>query len=82
LFKLKTKEIRGRSQGTHLLITASVHGDEFEGIVAVQRLICDLIASDICGTVTLVPIVNESAYELGGETIHFPSPFFNFETRS
>ncbi len=62
--KLKTKVFQGSASGPHLLITASVHGDEFEGIVAVQRLIRDLEASDIHGTVTLVPIVNESAYEL------------------
>lgn len=62
--ELKTKVLRGRSSGPHLLITASVHGDEFEGIVAVQRLIRDLQAADLGGTVTLVPIVNESAYEL------------------
>jgi predicted deacylase len=66
MIELKTKVIQGPTKGPHLLISASVHGDEFEGIVAVQRLIRDFRASDICGTVTLVPIVNESAYELKG----------------
>ncbi|MCA9229625.1 MAG: succinylglutamate desuccinylase/aspartoacylase family protein [Planctomycetales bacterium] len=59
---LKTKVIQGEQAGPHLLITAGVHGDEFEGIVAVQRLMRELVATATRGKVTLVPVVNESAF--------------------
>ena len=54
----------------HLLITGGVHGDEFEPIVAITRLIQSFRTDDSSvqgfrGTVTLVPIVNESAYLRG-----------------
>lgn len=63
MVELKRREIRGSSEGPHLLITAGVHGDEFEGIVAVQLLMQRIIAGELRGRVTLVPVVNESAFE-------------------
>ncbi len=62
-FELKTHRIFGAAEGPHLLITAGVHGDEFEGVAAIHRLMNGLDATDISGCVTLVPVVNESAYE-------------------
>jgi predicted deacylase len=65
MVELRTTVIRGAATGPHLLITAGVHGDEFEGMVAVQRLMQGLKETDLCcGTVTLVPVVNERAFEL------------------
>lgn len=54
----------------HLLITGGVHGDEFEPIAAITRLIQSFRTDDSSvqgfrGTVTLVPIVNESAFLRG-----------------
>ena len=54
----------------HLLITGGVHGDEFEPIAAITTLIRSFRTDDSSvqgfrGTVTLVPIVNESAYLRG-----------------
>ena len=54
----------------HLLITGGVHGDEFEPIAAITTLIRSFRADDSTvqgfrGTVTLVPIVNESAFLRG-----------------
>lgn len=57
----------------HLLITGGVHGDEFEPIAAVRRLI-DLFDGDsarvesLDGRLTLVPIVNEAAFRRGTRT--------------
>jgi predicted deacylase len=56
--------------GPHLLITAGVHGDEFESISAVQRLIdlfekSDPSVAELRGEITLVPVVNESAFRRG-----------------
>ncbi|MBL9152737.1 MAG: succinylglutamate desuccinylase/aspartoacylase family protein [Verrucomicrobiales bacterium] len=53
--------------GPHLLITGGVHGDEFEPMAAIRRLIAHFDASDAlrCGRLTLVPCVNEAAFLRG-----------------
>lgn len=48
--------------GPRLLITAGVHGDEYEPIVAVRSLAEWLEGRLLRGTATLIPIVNEGAY--------------------
>jgi len=57
------------SEGPRMLITGGVHGDEFEPIVAIHRLSSILRDMDdqgkLSGQVTLVPIVNESAFLRG-----------------
>ena len=60
---LKSTTVPGRQNGPKLLITGGVHGDEFEPMVAVRRLMCQLPSLQIRGEVTLVPVVNEAAFE-------------------
>ncbi len=58
----------GRRSGPRLLITGGVHGDEFEPIAAIRTLaehLTSLAETDLCGRVTLVPIVNEPAFFKG-----------------
>ena len=68
--QLRTFQYTGESPGRRLLITGAVHGDEFEPIAAVRRLI-DLFenrdpqVATFAGHLTLVPIVNESAFLRG-----------------
>ena len=62
---LNFKTIVGHRPGPHLLITAGVHGDEWEPMVAVQELARQVRPDELSGRVTLVPIVNEPAYRLG-----------------
>jgi len=59
---LKSKTITGTSDGPHLLITAGVHGDEFEPMAAVRALIPRLRPEGLRGRVTLAPVVNEAAF--------------------
>ncbi|HEV2295429.1 MAG TPA: succinylglutamate desuccinylase/aspartoacylase family protein [Tepidisphaeraceae bacterium] len=67
--QLAHKTITGRAgDGPHLLITAGVHGDEFEPMAAVRRLIHTLDAQHLSGRVTLVPVVNEPAFRRGART--------------
>lgn len=66
--KLQTREIIGQQIGSHLLITAGVHGDEFEPMAAVRRLMTEIDSQVLRGKVTLVPCVNESAFRLGRRT--------------
>ena len=51
--------------GPRLLITGGVHGDEFEPMVAIRRLISILRDVDIQGSIQLVPVVNEAAFLRG-----------------
>lgn len=68
--ELQRREFAGREKGPHLLITGGVHGDEFEPIAAIRRLIemfdshSPTVAS-FRGRITFVPVVNESAFLRG-----------------
>jgi predicted deacylase len=62
------ERITGQQPGPHLLVTGGVHGDEFEPMAAIRRLIRLLPGMPLRGTVTLVPVVNEPAYRLGQRT--------------
>lgn len=66
--ELQTREIVGLQPGQHLLITAGVHGDEFEPMAAVRRLMAEIDPRSLRGKLTLVPVVNESAFRLGRRT--------------
>jgi len=61
--KLAKKVIEGRESGPHLLVTGGVHGDEFEPMAAVRRLIKQFDRLALRGRLTLVPVVNEAAFE-------------------
>lgn len=66
--RLQAKSIQGKKSGPHLLITAGVHGDEYEGIEAIRKLI-EIVAEDsLRGKLTLIPVVNEAAYRLRSRT--------------
>ena len=56
--------------GPHLLITGGVHGDEFEPIAAIRRLIDRFreghaSVASFHGRITLIPVVNEAAFLRG-----------------
>lgn len=59
---IATHTIAGDSHGPHLLITAGVHGDEFEPMAAVRRLIQSIDSRGLRGRVTLAPVVNMAAF--------------------
>lgn len=65
---LKQRTIAGAEAGPHLLITGGVHGDEYEPMVAIRTLIREIDPRQLRGRVTLVPVVNEAAYERGSRT--------------
>jgi predicted deacylase len=66
--QLAVHEIKGHSPGPHLLITGGVHGDEFEPMAAVRRLMTAIDAKTLHGEVTLIPVVNEPAFRRGQRT--------------
>ncbi|MCA9116827.1 MAG: succinylglutamate desuccinylase/aspartoacylase family protein [Planctomycetaceae bacterium] len=66
--ELTTRCLKGSQPGPHLLITGGVHGDEFEPMAAIRRLMRELDPGSIRGQVTFVPVVNEAAYLRGHRT--------------
>lgn len=68
--QLRKFEFRSQLAGPRLLITGCVHGDEFEPIAAIRRLVTLFehdggAVSGFRGTVTLIPVVNETAFLRG-----------------
>ena len=59
---------RGAKPGKTLLMTACVHGDEFEGPAAIWQLFDELDPVQLAGTVIGVPLTNPPAYEAGMRT--------------
>ncbi len=65
---LKSTVIEGQQPGPHLLIIAGIHGDEYEPMACVRRLIKAIHPEALRGRVTLVPCVNEPAFLRGERT--------------
>lgn len=65
---LQSHLIAGTRAGPRVLITGGVHGDEWEPMAAVRRLMSILDPSELRGSVTLVPVVNEEAFRRGERT--------------
>ncbi|MGF1704328.1 succinylglutamate desuccinylase/aspartoacylase family protein [Enterovibrio baiacu] len=49
---------KGSKLGKNIVITAGVHGDEYNGVLAAQQIARELKDKDIAGCVTIVPTVN------------------------
>lgn len=65
---LKQRQLVGQRGGPHLLITGGVHGDEFEPMAAIRRLMRAVPLDRLRGRLTLVPVVNLAAYRRGHRT--------------
>jgi len=61
--RIDTKVIAGEKDGPHLLISGGVHGDEYESMAAVRRLMKEIRPESLTGRVTLAPVFNEPAFE-------------------
>ncbi len=63
---------KGQENGSHLVISGAVHGNEFCGPVAIERAL-DYIAQGkidiVAGTVSFIPVANPAAYEKGARFI-------------
>src|SRR2546422_3386086 len=55
--------VHGARPGKLLAIVAGAHGTEYASIVAVERLIRRVDASELSGTVILVPLVNRASFD-------------------
>lgn len=62
---METYLIEGKSKGLQVLISAGVHGDEYEPVMAAWRLINLLPKRIVSGKVIVCPIVNANAFLKG-----------------
>lgn len=60
--------LRGSRPGKTLVITAGVHGDEFEGVSAIFDLTSCLDSSQMSGDLLCVPVTNVAAFWAGTRT--------------
>ncbi|MGF1908403.1 succinylglutamate desuccinylase/aspartoacylase family protein [Vibrio kasasachensis] len=49
---------KGDKPGKKVIITAGVHGDEYNGVLAAQKTARELVNKELAGTVTIVPMIN------------------------
>lgn len=66
--ELESRTFSTDEVGPHLLVTAGVHGDEYEPMAAVRRLMRELSTRAVRGRITLVPIVNQPAHRRAART--------------
>jgi uncharacterized protein len=57
--------VNGKNPGPTLCLTASIHGDELNGIETVRRVLYNLEAESLNGAVIGVPIVNLQSFRRG-----------------
>lgn len=66
--RLETRTVKGSAAGPHLLILGGVHGDEFEAMSAIRRLLKTVDPASLSGQLTVIPVANESAFMAGTRT--------------
>jgi uncharacterized protein len=72
--------VNGAYPGPTLCLTASIHGDELNGIEIIRRTVYDLDPKELSGTVIGIPIVNLQGFQQGSRYLpdrrdlnrHFP----------
>jgi N-alpha-acetyl-L-2,4-diaminobutyrate deacetylase len=57
--------IRGNEPGPTITLIAGIHGDEYEGSLALQQLTRDLAVDSVHGCLIVVPCVNEPGLRVG-----------------
>lgn len=61
-------ECVGQSPGPSVLVTAGVHGDEYEGPAAIAEMASWLSPPSLRGTVCMIPVANAFAFAAGTRT--------------
>lgn len=62
-YYLKGRQRENADKQPVIWVEAALHGDEYDGIITVMKLLEDLTPEQLSGDVLLVPILNVSAYE-------------------
>jgi len=64
MWQLPYMVVSGATAGPTLVVTAGIHGDEYEGIEAIPSIFKQVSADEIKGTLLMLPICNKPAYEV------------------
>lgn len=62
-WRLPLMAIKGVDSGPTLVVTAAVHGDEYEGIATIPMVFEQVTPAQLRGTLLMVPVCNMPAYE-------------------
>lgn len=62
-WRLPLLYVTGAMPGPTLIVTAAVHGDEYEGVEAIPQVFQQIQPDELCGTLVMVPVCNMPAYE-------------------
>lgn len=65
---------KGEKKGKKIMITAAVHGDEYNGVLTAQKIAQSLIDEAIAGCVTIVPTLNLSGLLHHSRDFHSSDP--------
>lgn len=63
MWRLPFLYITGTRKGATLLVTAAVHGDEYEGVESILQVFEQVQPDELAGTLLMLPISNMPAYE-------------------
>lgn len=63
-YKLPCIQIKGKTAGAKLLVTATIHGDELNGIAILHSLVEHINPHDIAGEIIILPVVNILAFHI------------------
>lgn len=63
VWRLPLLSVTGQTAGPTLVVTAAVHGDEYEGVEAIPHLFQQIEPAELCGKLVMVPVCNMPAYE-------------------
>ena len=63
VWRLPLLYVTGQRPGPTLVVTAAVHGDEYEGVEAIPQIFQQIAPADLRGKLVMVPICNMPAYE-------------------
>lgn len=63
MWRLPFLYITGAKEGPTLLVTAAVHGDEYEGVESIPRIFSQIQPQELRGALLMLPICNMPAYE-------------------
>lgn len=69
--------VNGVEEGPTLLVSAAVHGAEIIGTLGLGKVLRDIDASELAGTLLAVPVTNTSAFEFGTRSTYWDKQDLN-----
>ena len=63
VWRLPLLYVTGQTAGPTLVVTAAVHGDEYEGVEAIPQIFQQIEPAHLRGKLVMVPVCNMPAYE-------------------